>query len=253
MRGDLQWAYRLVRWTLLATLVLLAVSWRYKGRLVEPEHIESALLRPPVQESTSRAAFDFDYKGQSCRVRPVASYELAGLVVSHNDIESFADIYHDSSSVDTKDLCVVWGSNLRTGSYRPVDFSSGPFTCYFSIPGGTDFDLSEAGNNHLITDDAAVRETIARIRVGDQVRLRGLLVDYQMSDWREFWRETSTRRKDSDCEVVFVEQIEILRAGNPGWYLAHSASRAVLVCLPVIWLWLLWIDSGRSSRSARRP
>lgn len=254
MKGNLQGARRLLRVLLLVALVALAVSWWRKGRLVEPARILPRLLEQPVQQDASTRSFEFDYKGRKCRVRPVARYDLSGLVVSHNHIESLADIYHDSTSVDTKDLCVVWGSNLRSPDYREVHYSSGPFTCYFSWPGGVDFDLHQASNNHLITRDPAVRERIAEVRVGDQVHLRGLLVDYQMDDWRDFWRRTSTTRKDDDCEVVLVEELEILARGTPGWYSLYRAAWAVLVALPVLWAGVLWIESGRSLRSAgRRP
>ena len=97
-------------------LVLAVAGWR-KGTLVPPPEILPELLQEPAQGATDRAPFSFDYKGKQCRVRPVASYELWGLVVSHNDIKSVADIYHDTSSVDTKDLCVLWGESLRHGDF----------------------------------------------------------------------------------------------------------------------------------------
>ena len=113
-----------------------AISWYFKGSLAEPSDIDSALLQPPLQEPLEAEPFSFVYKGKECLVEPVATYELWGLVVSHNNIHSVADIYHDSTSVDTKDLCVVWGDNLDSDDYRRVDFKSGPWTCYFRYPQG---------------------------------------------------------------------------------------------------------------------
>ena len=135
-------------------------------------------------------------------MEPVATYELWGLVVSHNNIHSVADIYHDSTSVDTKDLCVIWGANLEDSDYQRVDFKSGPWTCYFSYPGDARFDHTALGNNHLITDDPWMRRVLDDVRVGDQIRLAGLLVNYQMDDWQGFWRRTSTTRDDSGCEAL---------------------------------------------------
>jgi len=185
-------------------------------------------------------------------VRPVASYELWGLVVSHNDIKSVADIYHDRSSVDTKDLCVVWGDNLRRDDYRRVKFWSGPFTCYFRIPDGTAFALDGAGNNHLITDRPEVRRAIAGVHIGDQVHLRGLLVDYQMDDWEDFWRRTSTVRNDSDCEVVFVQSLEVLRRGTPAWYAARRLGWILLLGGAVAWFVVYAIEAGRGTGSVGR-
>jgi hypothetical protein len=237
-------ARRLVGRGFVAALLLLAASWYAKGRPIVPEQIDAALLRDPVQRSTSRQPFTFEYAGRACRVRPVAEYELHGLVVSHNDVESFADIYHDASSVDTKDLCVLWGSSLETADFHQVDVSSGPFTCYFRYPAGIRFDPEELANNHLITDDPTIREQLAHVNVGDQVRVAGLLVDYQMDDWGTFWRETSTVRDDDDCEVVFVERLDVLRRGAPGWNRAYRASWVLLAALPVVYAGLMWLEAG---------
>lgn len=175
----------------------------------------------------------------------VATYELWGLVVSHNNIHSVADIYHDSTSVDTKDLCVIWGGNLETPDYRQVDFKSGPWTCYFKYPRGVQFHHNGLGNNHLITDDPVIRRTLDRVRVGDQIHLEGLLVDYQMDDWQGFWRRTSTRRDDNDCEVFYLEEAEVLRRGTPGWYMIFRLGWISLLLLPLSYLVLMWIEAGQ--------
>ena len=236
----------------LAGLALLALGWWRAGKLEGPQTIATQSLAAPRQTPTDRAPFEFPYRGRACRVRPVASYELWGLVVSHNDIESVADIYHDRSSVDTKDLCVVWGDNLRRDDYRGVKFWSGPFTCYFRIPDGARFALEGIGNNHLITDREEIRQRIATARVGDQIRLRGLLVDYQMDDWQDFWRQTSTVRNDSGCEVVFVESLEVVRRGTPGWYLLKRLGVWTAVLTAAAWLGLFAYEATRGTGSVGR-
>lgn len=223
-------------------------SWR-QARLAPPAEMLPALKRGPAQAATARPPFDFPYRGRACRVRPVAEYELWGLVVSHNDIHSVADIYHDRSSVDTKDLCVVWGENLSRDDYRAVEFESGPFTCYFRFAEGVRFDMTGASNNHLITDRPEVRDAIAGVRVGDQIHLRGLLVDYQMDDWEGFWRQSSTVREDSGCEVVFVESLEILRRGTPAWYAAATAAGIGIIGGALAWLVLFALEAARGTGS----
>lgn len=225
---------------------LTLISWYFKGQLIEPSGIDPALLQEPVQTTTSRGEFAFEYKSKQCHVQPVADFELWGLVVSHNNIHSVADIYHDSTSVDTKDLCVIWGDNLRRDDYRRVDYKSGPWTCYISYPDGVQFAHDSIGNNHLITDSPLVRTRLEDVRIGDQIRLSGLLVNYQMSDWEGFWRRTSTRRDDNDCEVVFVEKLEVIRHGTPGWYAAYQLGWIATLTLPAFYLFLMWIEAGRS-------
>ena len=231
---------------LLAAIVLTGISWFFKGQLVGPSEIDENLLQIPVQTPTSSEPFDFQYKGKVCRVEPVAEWEQWGLVVSHNDIESIADIYHDSTSVDTKDLCVIWGANLQGSDYQQVEFKSGPWTCYFSYPGGVQFHHNALGNNHLITDDLSVRRALGGVRVGDQIRLAGLLVNYQMDDWQSFWRQTSTSREDNDCEVVFLQDIDVLRRGTPGWYTAYRLGWIAILVLPALYVFLMWLEAGKS-------
>jgi hypothetical protein len=246
---------RTLGYVALALVALLCLAWTCKGRLPGPGEVRSDLLTPPRQEVTEREAFEFAYQDHTVRVRPVADYELWGLVVSHNNIDSIADIYHDSSSVDTKDLCVVWGSNLQSGEIDRVSFESGPWTCYFSYPEGVRFRGSEISNNHLVTDRDELREALDDIRVGDQIHVRGVLVDYQVDDWHDFWRQTSRVRTDSGngaCEVFFFDEIEVLVAGTPFWYLLFDASRFLLALVPVLFFYSLWVDAGRSARTARR-
>ena len=239
---------RLIGPLLLGAIALTAVAWYKKGDLVTSAEIGEDLLQEPRQRPTTMRPFEFEYKGQRCRVKPVATYELWGLVVSHNDIESIADFYHDSTSVDTKDLCVVWGGNLESDDFREVEYTSGSWTCYFRYPVGVKFAHHELGNNHLITDDPAMRDQIARVRVGDQIHLEGLLVDYQMDDWQNFWRRSSTVRDDTLCEVVFVEHLEVLRQGTPGWYSVYRIGKGLIVTLPVLYLVVFWLESGRPDR-----
>jgi hypothetical protein len=243
---------RVISRAFLGALVLVALAGWRKGRLDEPRAMLPELRREPVQAASDREPFTFQYRGKACRVRPVATYEIWGLVVSHNDIESVADIYHDRSSVDTKDVCTVWGGNLEHDGYRQASFESGPFTCYVSVPPGVGFDLHQVGNNHLITDDPAVRAAIGRLHVGDQVHIRGLLVDYQMDDWEDFWRKTSTQRDDFDCEVVFVQQLEVLRPGTPGWYRVWRLALWLLALLPVAWVTVFIIEGRRNPVSLGR-
>ncbi len=243
---------RLIGPLLLAAVALTAIAWFMKGRLVTSAEVESALLQEPEQGDTTREPFEFEYKGQRCRVKPVATYDLWGLVVSHNNIESFADIYHDSTSVDTKDLCVIWGGNLEGDDFREVEFKSGSWTCYFRYPMGVKFAHNELGNNHLITDDPEIREQIAQVKIGDQIHLQGLLVDYQMDDWESFWRRSSTVRTDSGCEVIFVEDLEVLERGTPGWYKAYRLGKVLIVVLPILYLVVFWLESGSSSSQLGR-
>ncbi len=231
------------------SLLLVAVSWHLKGQFVDSSEIDPALANIPLQTATREGEFSFAYKGKVCRAKPVAKYELWGLVVSHNNIESMADLVHDSTSVDTKDLCVIWGKNVASNEFHEVDYTSGQFTCYFRYPHGTKFHHNALGNNHLITDQQAIRDQIAAIRIGDQVRLEGLLVNYQMDDWEGFWRKTSKVRNDAGCEVIFVREVEVLQRGTPFWYAAFDWGKMMLLLLPAVYLFVVWLEARNPETS----
>ena len=57
---------------------------------------------------------------------------------------------------------------------------------------------------------------------------------------------TDSERDDYDCEVVFVERLDVVRGGTPGWYAAYRAGWIVILALPVLYLVLMWIEAGRS-------
>ncbi|MEM9408164.1 MAG: hypothetical protein AAGA81_19165 [Acidobacteriota bacterium] len=249
MRSPLEARRRLLGRAFVIALAITALAWTQKGDLPAVGDLRPEMLQEPVQVDVEAPPFHFEYKGQKVEVQPVADYEMWGLVVSHNNIQSIADIYHDSSSVDTKDLCVVWGESLRNGSYLDVDFWSGPWTCYFRYSAGNPFQGRDLGNNHMITGSAALRDQLANVRIGDQIRVRGRLVNYRMEDWRDWWRRSSTNRDDAGngaCEVIYFDQIDTLQAGTPLWYLLFRLGVGLLIVVPLFFVHSLWIDAGRS-------
>lgn len=250
-------AYRGVQ-RLMTVLLILAFttagwSWHQKRQIPSLVDVNPLLMREPLQGATTRAPFSFGYLGSDYEVLPVASYDLRGLVVTHNDINAFWDIYHDESSVDTRDICVVWGDNLRGDDIRKAKFWSTAWTCWFEYPPGARINADQLSNNHLITDDQSVRDHISRLRVGDQVHLQGMLVNYRPAG-EEYWRKTSKIRTDRGagaCEVVFVEQLELLQAGNAGWYSLYTASRWAITALITAKLLLLLANVSAPMKAGR--
>ncbi len=224
MKGKYWRVQKKLNFLLLGAGLLIVIAFVCKGKFASYREVLPELLQPPEQSQTRRQPFTFAYKGEKYKVQPVADYELWGMVVSHNDINSLWDMYHDDSSVDTRDLCVIWGTNLKSDDFHRVEYESGAWTCYFRYPGGIRFSHAELSNNHLITDKQSIRDKIGTVRIGDQIHLAGLLVNYQSKNMGNFWRRSSTTRKDSGnqaCEVMFVDDARILRQGTPGWYFIY--------------------------------
>lgn len=190
-------------------------AWWQTRQLPERDAILPALLEEPRQRPTGQGDFSFAYRGGDYLVQPVASYELHGLVVTHNDTTGLGDLTHDEDSLDTKDLCVIWGPNLARDDYRRITFESTPTWCHASWRADDiQFHGTALANNHLVTDQDALRQALARVHVGDQVRFKGLLVNYMDRRHPGAWRNTSTRRDDSGggaCEVVFFDELQVLK------------------------------------------
>lgn len=242
-----------------ATALVTAAAWWRKGTFVSHTKIDPALLEQPKQTETTRPASSFEYKGETYDVRPMFEYEIAGLVVAHNDPGGFGDVYHDDRSVDTKDLGMIWGSNLRSDDFHRVEFWSVSWTINYRWPGGVSFSESEVSNTHLITPDPKVRKQIAGVRVGDQVRLRGILCAYSArSDPNKFWRTSSTTRADTGngaCEVLCVDELQVLHRGTPLAYGLYSLGKLLLALLVVAKAaTMLWEASrAQAARDAARP
>ena len=215
--------------------VLLLVAWHKKGVLPPPQEIDARLHQEPIQRAVQQDKFTLEYRGSRYTVEPVADYQLWGLVVTHNDIEAFDDIYHDENSVDIKDLCVIWGDNLIEDTYREgIRFWSEPWTCYYQADSrevNDAFYRDALSNSHLLSAYESVREQIRSVRIGDQIMIKGQLVNYYPEGREYMRRKTSTIRSDTGngaCEVMLVDSLSVLKSGTPGWYSAYEGSKILI-------------------------
>lgn len=236
--------------TLLLVIVagVCALAYTKKDVLPDSSLILRALDRDPIQKPVRAEKFTFDYRGAGYTVEPVADYELWGLVVSHNDIGEFTDIYHDEDSVDIMDICVIWGDNTVDNDYYRIDFWSEPFSCHFHTKDGEvfrRFEPTQLSNSHLLSEEPKVREAIRRVHIGDQIHLQGMLVNYYPEGRPYAIRKSSTRRDDEGngaCEVILVEDFRILKPGNPRWQKWYTWSkRALLLLIAAKILLFVWV------------
>lgn len=213
-------------------LLCLFSYWSFRKAKQFPENLtyHPEVLRGPIQNTIAMNNFSFEHEGRSFELFPKAHYQLAGLIVSHNDVKSITDAYHTSESVDVRDICVVWGSNLASGVFRRAKYHSEPWTCVIQFDERGDqrkFSPSELSNTHILTAKKEVRDKIWKTRIGDQVVAKGVLVDYCPAGKRDYLRKTSLIRHDTGngaCEVMFVNSFEIVKRMNTFWYKASSLS-----------------------------
>ena len=228
----------------LTGLVLLCAAlsvWaNYKRNILPPESaLVSAIEQEPAQKSNAGRAFSLSWRGAEYQLYPMADYEITGLVVTRNDIGGFSDIYHTNNSVDVLDVCLIWGDNTTEEVYRNVAFWSEPFACFVqpkNQTGSNAFDWNALSNTHLLARDELLAKELNRIRLGDQIRLRGKLVNYHPVGASEQLRRSSLVREDRGngaCEVLYVEDFTVLKLGNPLWNDIFDIARAV-GCLALI-------------------
>jgi hypothetical protein len=214
--------------------------------------LADSVLVEPDQRPTDRAPFPTTVGGITYTVRPRFTYDLAGLIVSKHDADTWWDWIHAAANdkLNVTDLCVVWGTNARSGIYRQMDFSSGEFVCYVETSSRevwAAFDPTALSNNHLLTDDPAISRVLKGARVGDQVHFRGYLAEYTHDHGFHFFRGTSVTRTDQGngaCETVFATDAEILRRGNTGWRISLWLSACAFAAALVAWIALPFRADG---------
>lgn len=233
---------------MVASLLVAALAWWMKDALPPPEKLVAQLDGEPKQASVNRPAFSTSVEGVAYRIQPRFSYDISALVVSLHHSDTWWDYAHKAweDHINLMDLCVVWGGSARRGAYRDISFSNNQWECHWSTSSQqawAAFDQTEVSNNHMVTDDPAIAKALREIRIGDQVRVQGYLVDYTTlkNGVPAGTRVTSTVRTDTGngaCEVLYVESLELLGSAGRAWRLAMNAALVVFALSVVAWLLL---------------
>ena len=221
-----------MQWTkpvlIVSALVAVVAFWN-RNALPGTIAFVPEIDRAPDQRATDRYPFQANWDGDDYQIEPEYAYELTGLVVSYRQHDGESRMHRLSSDhLNVADLCVVWGSSARNPRLNQIKFWNGIFTCNFSTrdqAAWDAFDLTEVSNNHLISDDPVIRKAIERVKIGDQIRLRGSLAAYISPNGSK--RGTSTTRTDTGngaCETIYVDDFEIVAAGTSGWRMTLWAS-----------------------------
>ena len=237
---------------------LFLIAWFQIRKLPAKETINPALLQEPIQaETTDRDDFSFSYRNKEYEVAPLADYELWGLVVSKNNINAWYNYYHDKDSVNLKDVCVIWGDNIKDGAYKQeqIKFKSGEFACYVGWSGylNKPFYPNKLSNNHLLTANEAIQIAIRQVNVGDQIHIKGVLSDYKEKG-SNFTRQSSLSREDENstaraggaCEIIYIDQFNIIKHNQLNWNNIYSLRFKILGGLFIInVIWFLFYNRRR--------
>jgi hypothetical protein len=226
---------------------VLAASFFLRNNIRYVKDIAPEVLQQPRQIVTyDPSPIQFEKDKYRYTLSPVIDYTISGLVVSKKDYRLFS--IYATDSVFPYDLCLIWGGNVESGVFRnrAVRFSQDCRWCTVEWSGHIAFDLNGLSNNHLLINDPAIEATVRSLVAGDQVMIKGKLVnvkavlygkagqfDAPTVEWK-----TSTCRTDKGagaCEIIYVEDIRILRKSNVIAAYAFTLSKLVLLALVLWW------------------
>jgi hypothetical protein len=220
---------RLRKFLLLVFLIILVISYFLKNNYRTVDNIRPEVLQAPSQNITdNNEPIKFSKDGFAYSLTPIAEYQIQALVVHRMDYRLFS--IYNSDSVFPVDLCLIWGDNLENKSYQNkyLSFSQDSRFCFYKWRGETSINPDLISNNHLIANDSKILSVVNKIKAGDQVSISGYLVNVEankvgkVSDYdpNSFSLKSSLTRTDSGagaCEIIYINNIEIIQVGNPLW------------------------------------
>jgi hypothetical protein len=218
-----------------ASALTLAVAFFNRNALPGAIDFHPRLKDDPRQRTIDEPPMTLPHAGVEYRIEPLYSYELYGLVVSYRQHDGESSMHRWSNDhLNMADVCVVWSDTAFEPTLRKLDFWNGIFTCNVQTRDSvawSRFKMNQLSNNHLISADPFIRDRVAEIRVGDQVRIKGSLARYGAVG-NGGLRGTSITRDDTGdgaCETILVEEFEIVARGFSAWRAALYVSLAVLI------------------------
>lgn len=228
------------------SLVLALLAGWNAGRLPPPDRLHPQVLVDPVQVPVELAPLRTTVEGIDYGITRRYSYDIAGVVVSLHHSDSWWDYAHAEwgDHINLMDVCLAWGDNVAKDTYRQIQFSNSQWECHFetrSSAAWQAFRQDQVSNNHLLTDVRSLGHALAGIHVGDQIRLRGYLVNYTIyrDGVAQGTRVSSDTRTDTGpgaCEVMFVESMEILSSYDRNWRRLRTFALFGLAASLVLWI-----------------
>lgn len=221
------------KYALIGSTVVLLLSFWNRNDIPGNIAFHPGLEDEPRQEETRKPSFSARYDGIDYLVEPEYEYELYGMIVSYRHHDGKSTMHRRAKDhLNVADVCVVWSDTAMSEYLNKLHFWNGIFTCNVKTSDGVawaHFKMNQLSNNHLISDDPAIREEVARAGIGDQIRIKGWLSSYGAAGGGK--RGTSTTRDDTGdgaCETIFVDEFEIVQPAFNRWRAAMYLSLMLL-------------------------
>jgi len=211
--------------------VTFLLSFAYRGQIPLASQWLPEIQREPIQSQTAETPFTLNNKDRDYQITPVANYELWGLVVSKNKLDSMLDPKSAEHHIGVRDFCVIWGDNVTYELSKSARIYNDNQTCNFHfrdpLADNSFFRNDQIANNHLLALSDDLKHSIKYVQIGDQIHLKGLLVDYGFVGQKKPLRVSSLVRDDSGIgtsEVILVQSLDILHQPTPwlNWLVFYS-------------------------------
>jgi hypothetical protein len=211
----------------------LLVSFWNRNEIPASINYVAAIANEPQQKRTQRQSFRASWDEVDYLVEPEYDYDLVGMIVSfrHHDNNSRMHRLADDH-LNMLDVCVVWGDNAGGAQLDKIDFWNGIFTCNVKTrdqAAWDSFEMNQLSNNHLISDDEDIRDRVRDVKIGDQIRIQGVLAAYESPGGRRGTSTTRTDTGDGACEAIYVDSFEIVRPATSFWRISIYASLVILL------------------------
>lgn len=229
-----------MRIVVLCLCALLVLSFFKRNDFVEGQVLVGQLLHEPSQTAAYKDPFSVDLSGHRYAVAPKFRYDLYGLVVSYRHHDGDNQLHKSwGDYINMADICVVWQDNANSSLLNQFKFWNGQFTCNYQTASDEAwhaFKDNQLSNNHLISESPHIRSKVSKVKIGDQIRIRGWLSEY--SNERGGKRGTSTNREDTGngaCETIYVERFDILQSAKNPWRISLYVSFGLLLLLTILY------------------
>jgi hypothetical protein len=191
-------------------IAVLALGWFAYGRMTAPITYPPGVLIATEPSQTPITPADSAFETGKFHLQPLAHFAVDARVL-HRKIYR----YDRPSALVPVDLAVGWGAMSDQAVLDQLNISQSARFFWYEwrnqppIP-ETEI-IAHATNLHLIPSTPALAERCKRLRAGELIHLRGLLVEAtgaEIGTWR-----SSLSRTDSGngaCELVWVEDLHQL-------------------------------------------
>ncbi|MCX7981713.1 MAG: hypothetical protein N2572_02235 [Syntrophales bacterium] len=203
-------------------LVILAIAFLPAACGDETVSVKSSeppqalFLQDPQQEPyTTQENILLKIKNGSITITPVATYRIAGQVVSKRKYT-----HGWGAEVAPFDLAIVWGMLTYPHVQKYLVFKhDSTRMAYFRIKGSnppveTDYAASHGSNNHIIPANTNIFNAVDRhVKVQARIILEGYLVNVeghsaeQHISWKTSLSRTDTGR--GACEIIYVTRLQV--------------------------------------------